>query len=290
MDCKELTFGTAHTYTLEEVMNQTDYSTVYRAFDETADRAVCIKEIDLGIFKGQEKNPLKTIAAEVSVMAQLGDKTTHVPYLIDSFADLENNKFYIVMQLCDGVTLANKMIPQTKITSFLRYMIELCGALEILHGKGMYHKDVKPQNIMVTSGDEVILLDFNLTLFAPNLVQGTPGYRAPEMETKDYTADRGHADIFSVGLILYEFFAQRLPVKNVHYFVKGNEWGKFKKPSESPKHLRIPEGLEEIIMKCLSYNPKNRYSATELKQHLICVWEEEILWKKKNSSENTSKS
>ena len=285
-----LTFGVPHTYSLEKLLNETDYSKVYQAYDDTAERPVCIKQINVQVFASTVSDPLKKIQEEIRAMTTIGNDTPHIPCLLDHFYDPNTGILSIVMQLCNGVDLREKMTPQTPSGTFLQYMIDLCDALAVMHSHHIYHKDIKPANIRIAKDNTLILLDFNTSLSAPNLYEGTPGYRAPEMETKDMTANRSKADIFAVGLLLYQFYAQVLPMNGMHYYADGQAWGAFVPPSKSKNALPMPYGLEPVIMKCLSFQPDDRYDAISLKRKLQQIREGEIEWKlKKRIQKNMPK-
>lgn len=262
---------TVHKYNLETELNRTVYSTVYRAYDETAKRTVCIKEIDVSVFNCDLSTALQKIETEIKALVSVGDESTHVPCLLENYYDKDSGKYYIVMQYVKGDTLRKKMDPFTPKKAFLGYIIQLCRVLERMHRMNFYHKDIKPENIMINSANEVLLLDFNISISNPNLEEGTPNYRAPEMERENFSANRQFVDTFAIGVMLYEFFTGVLPKSGYHYRACASGWSRFATPND----VRAREGkppidnfTEKIILKCMEFNPRNRYTIQDLRKEL----------------------
>ena len=156
-------------------------------------------------------------------------------------------------------------------------MKDLCIILESMERTNLYHKDIKPANIMVTKRGTLYLIDFNISLSVANHEEGTEFYRAPEMESGSKITARNKVDMFAIGVIMYQFYTGHLPKKPEDY-AKGssfgknkNQWAKFKEPKEYKPDL--PEDINAIIVKCMKYSPDDRYrNAAELKGKIInCI-------------------
>ena len=278
MAFRHLLIASPHDYDSEELLNETNYSKIYKAYDNATERTVCIKTIDMRIFDGVDisafsdiaKTPQEYIQNELKTMTMLSEETTHIPCLLDSMYDEANRTYYIVMQYCGGKPFRDAM-DEVLAIPFLKYMLTLCDILKVMHGKNLYHKDIKPENLRLSVGDELMLLDFNTSLSAPNLYEGTPGYQAPEMYLDNFTARRDCVDVFAIGIMMYEYFGKVLPKINEDYYISGTAWGEFIKPSKQPNALPFAKYVDELIMKCLAFNPEERHTLASLKRALLAV-------------------
>ncbi len=254
-------------YHLGQPVSQTAYSKVYKATEINSSRLFCIKEIDLSIVPGKpaQAKLLSAVKTEVQALTQAGDKIAKIPCLFDCFHAQEQNKFYIIMQWIEGKSLRGCMrcTPRT----FLTYMLRLAEILQELHALHIYHKDLKPENV-ITAGNDVRLIDFNISLSLPNIIDGTPNYAAPEMHSTDGTVTRKYSDIFSLGVMLYEYFTGEVPVSGVHYapdFMNPNnpQWAFFLSARELAAEKGMPpvsREIDGIIAKCMEKTPSARYA------------------------------
>ena len=251
-------------------ISTTAYSKVYKAIDINSQRTFCVKEIDLSIAPDRRVKAelLSIIEQELEALAISGDAIANVPCLFDSYHDQKGDKFYIIMQWVDGAPLSQKMNCPT--VEFLNYMIKLAKILIELHKLHIYHKDIKPDNIMI-KGNDVYLIDFNISLALPNLYQGTRGYAAPEMTMRSGEVSREYCDIFSLGVIMYKYFTGVMPTNGIHYCAdftnpKNKEWASFKTAKEIAKEngTFLRDDINNIITTCLKKNPTSRYGDLRL--------------------------
>ena len=164
---------------------------------------------------------------------------------------------YLVMELCDGETLAERLKRGTlSIQETIRYGAQIADALSAAHAKAIVHRDLKPGNVMLTKAG-VKVLDFGLskssedeTLTASRMVMGTPAYMPPEQrEGKKCDA---RTDIFALGLVLYEMAAGKRLVQGQAPLIEG-----------------LPASLAHVIERCLAKDPEDRWqSARDLKAEL----------------------
>lgn len=258
-------------------VHRTAYSEIYYAIDERFGRHVCLK-----LLRYDNAQAAQLLRSEVIAQARAGDASPNVPVIIDSWMDEAKHEYVIVMQWIKGLSLREKMASANAQT-FLSWMISLCGILNALHGWQIYHKDIKPENVIITPAGIPYLIDLNISIGSPNLRDGTPAYRAPEMHQTHVATDRTRADTFSVGAILYEFFTGQVPEDGMHYGlnpITGEE--EFKDPSEL--NPTVPRALNDIIRKAMAYQPRNRYAAIrQLSEELKRVQREAVkTWKKQN--------
>lgn len=260
----ELSFEQHLRYRLaEETRIETGNSTFCQAQDTVYNRTVGVKIIPLQGNDRQRKEQVRKAQQEVQVLIELSELTTHVPLIYHTHVDEQQGLFYIFMQWIKGKTLEERM-DQMLPRDFLECMIRLCQILEIMEKKQLFHQDIKPANVML-QGKEVFLIDFNLSLSTPNQVEGTPHYKAPEMDANSITASRRQVDIFSVGVILYRYFTKRLPVRGEDYGLRSRrrttaspEWDYFTEPV-----TLVPEldpKINDVILRCMKLDPKQRYT------------------------------
>lgn len=269
----ELEFNPRIKYRLiDESRIETGNSTVYQAQDLYFNRTVCIKIIDFSTVQNVESEYNRAMLEIKSIIA-ISEHTTHVPIIYHTNFDRKTLKLYIVMQWINGKTLDAKLSSAPPII-ILNYIEKLCDILEKLENQRMSHKDIKPSNIIITPDNEVFLIDFNLSISAPNQIEGTVNYKAPEMDTNSKSLARSQVDIFSIGVILYQYFTGKIPLRGTDYAMQSrrrsasSDWDLFIEPiTLNPE---IEPCVNEIIIKCMKYDPKNRYrNARDLKRAII---------------------
>jgi len=164
--------------------------------------------------------------------------------------------YYFLMEYVDGVDL-HTLIQQKELkpADALRIVVEICHALEFAHDEGIIHRDIKPGNILLDKKGRVKMADFGLAKLAgadgerlPAItlatgMMGTPQYMAPEQIEKPSEVDQ-RADLYSVGVILYEMLTGELPL------------GRFPLPSEK---AHTDARLDQVVMRALEKEPARRY-------------------------------
>jgi hypothetical protein len=194
--------------------------------------------------------------------------------------DLEGELSYMVMEFIDGVTLKTHLENLTRtdkplpLSESIHIVNEIGQALAYAHAHNMIHRDVKPANVMVTRENRLILTDFGLakilsgtSLTLTGGVVGTPAYMAPEQGMGD--AGDPRADIYSLGVILYELATGQLPFDAdtpLAIMLKH-----MNEPVPPPHTFQsdLPFSIETIILKSLAKKPEDRYqSVEEMLSHL----------------------
>lgn len=242
---------------------ETINSTVVKAQDVNIMRDVCVKIIPIdGDSKRVIKEKKQRAMKEARTLGRLSGITRYVPGLRFVDYDDKNQKLYIVMDWLEGKTL-REQIDSSSVRSnaqFITWMIETCRILKDVEKLNFSHKDLKPENIIIDKEGRAHLIDFNISTSSANKVEGTPGYKAPEMERGLSLAGRNKVDMFAMGIIMYEFFAKKRPVKGVDYAApfRGNEWEYFKEPKEY--NPEISTKLNSIITRCMEYRPEDRFN------------------------------
>lgn len=257
----ELIFSQEHRYAYTDEQKIETGNTIYRAIDRTFERTVCLKVVHIDGKTEQERRKLLSIAKnEISIMTRLESETNYIPRIYTIHYDEDTHNLYIVMQWIYGNTL-ERFMGKTPPQKILLWMAQLCHILAAMQSIKITHKDIKPANIMIAKDDRVYLIDFNLSISPPHRMEGTEGYRAPEMMENSKTPDREKVDIFAIGVILYQHFVGKRPQRGDEYALsKRNykEWEYFIPPIE--KNPNIDKKINDIIVKCMACDPAQRYA------------------------------
>ena len=230
---------------------------VYRATDMMLGQSVALKFLPVEA----SSNPrlLERFHGEVRVARQVSHPNVCRVYDI---GEIEGMPF-ISMEYVDGEDLAELLtrigrLPSDKALETAR---KLCAGLAAAHERGVIHRDLKPQNIMMNKRGEVVIMDFGLAAIADQLSgdevrNGTPAYMAPEqLKGSEVTAK---SDIYSLGLVLYELFTGKKPfdAKNVRQLLEMQE--SIHMPSMTTTAADIDPMVEKAIRRCLDPDPAKR--------------------------------
>ena len=230
---------------------------VYRATDMMLGQSVALKFLP----EEAAHNPrlLERFHGEVRVARQVSHPNVCRVYDI---GEIEGMPF-ISMEYVDGEDLAELLmrigrLPADKAMETAR---KLCAGLAAAHDRGVIHRDLKPQNIMMNKRGEVVIMDFGLAAIADQLSgaevrNGTPAYMAPEqLKGSEVTAK---SDLYSLGLVLYEMFTGKKPfdAKNVRQLLELQE--SVHLPSMTSTAADIDPLVEKVIRRCLDPDPAKR--------------------------------
>ena len=249
-------------YEIHELIGVGGMAYVYKAYDRVEGRWVAIK-----ILKEEFSNNsdfLRRFRNESKAIAVLNHPNIVKVYDV-SFGDQIQ---YIVMEFIDGITLKEYIEQEGTIRwqEAVHFTTQILMALECAHEKGIIHRDIKPQNIMLLQDGSIKVADFGIARFLQSETQATTDtaigsvhHIAPEQASGDYITDK--ADIYSVGVMLYEMLTGKLP------FVADNAVSvalmQLQAKPVMPRELNpsIPRGLEQITMRAMEKNPVDRFQS-----------------------------
>lgn len=254
-------------YRILEKIGEGGMGVVYKALDTTLDRFVALKFLPHNLTSnGADRS---RFIQEARAASSLNHPNVCTIYGIEEY----DGQHFIEMEYVDGVTLSEKN-PVKKTSEAIAYAIQIGEALAEAHEKGIVHRDVKAENIMVNSKNQVKVMDFGLAKLKGSLkltrtssTVGTLAYMAPEqIQGADVDA---RSDIFSAGIVLYEMLTARTPFRGEHeaalmYSIVHEEPDTIARyrPDTSPE-------LERIVTRALEKDPEDRYqSAADLVSEL----------------------
>ncbi|HET7038248.1 MAG TPA: serine/threonine-protein kinase [Gemmatimonadales bacterium] len=262
-------------YTIERELGAGGMATVYLATDARHDRKVALKVLkpDLAAVLGPDRFP-----REIRIVAQF-----HHPHILSLYDSGESAGFlYYVMPLVEGESLRQRMRRerQMPVGDVVRILRQIVDALAYAHQRGIVHRDIKPDNVML-EGRHAVVTDFGVAkavtaaggekLTTVGVAVGTPTYMSPEQAMGQVSVDH-RSDLYAVGVLGYEMLTGTPPfdgptaqaILSAHVL-------------EEPPHLRdmrpaVPPVLAEALRKCLAKDPADRWpSAEELLARLELV-------------------
>jgi serine/threonine-protein kinase len=247
-------------YEIRDVIGVGGMAVVYKAYDNIDDRIVAVKILKDEYLANEEFR--RRFKNESKAIAVLSHRNIVKVYDV-SFGDRLQ---YIVMEYIEGITL-KEYIEEHGVINWneaLFFSIQILRALQHAHDKGIVHRDVKPQNIMLLENGTIKVTDFGIARFSHSETKtmtekaiGSVHYISPEQAKGELTDEK--ADIYSVGVVLYEMLTGKLPFEaesavSVALMQVNNE-------PELPRTInsRIPMGFEQITMKAMQKSTKERY-------------------------------
>lgn len=253
-------------YEITELIGVGGMADVYKAVDVMENRVVAVKILKDEFSQNEEF--LRRFRNESKAIAVLSHPNIVKIYDV-GFTDEIN---FIVMEYIDGITL-KEFIEQQGVLRWkdaLHFVTQILRALQHAHDKGIVHRDIKPQNIMLFADGTIKVMDFGIARFSrvdgktlSDKTIGSVHYISPEQARGDMTDER--SDIYSVGVMLYEMLTGRKPFDGdnpVAIAVKHMQEEPVPPCELMPS---IPEALEEIVLHAMEREPARRYqSAAEM--------------------------
>lgn len=262
-----LTSALGGRYHVERELGVGGMATVYLARDLKHDRPVAIKVLrqDLALSLGPER-----FLREIHIIARL--QHPHILGLIDSGE--ADGTLYYVMPYVAGESLRTRLTREGElpIAEAVWILREVADALAHAHGQQVIHRDIKPENVLF-SARHALVADFGIAravteaatsgpITATGIVVGSPAYMAPEQASSDPSMD-WRADIYAFGVLAYETLAG-VPPFTAPTAVQLVAAHMNRVPDPLARHRPgIPEALEEIVLRCLAKQPRDRYQRAE---------------------------
>ena len=248
-------------YRLERRLAQGGMAEVWVATDLSLDRKVALKWLKPSL----ASDPVVAERFRREAIAVAGLTHPNIVAVHDVFEDRDRQA--VVMQLVDGKSLRQLLDVQTRLSPELTIHIGTCvaAALDAAHHAGFVHRDVKPGNILVTPDGRVLLTDFGIAkgldttgddLTSDNVMMGTAKYLSPE-QVRGRKLD-GRADFYSLGLVLYECLAGRVPF--LGETDADTALARLQRDPTDLGRLRptLPRGLVNLVHRLLARNPNHR--------------------------------
>ena len=232
---------------------------VYKAIDQKLNRYVAIK-----ILKSEYKED-STFVNKFSSEAQAAAALSH-PNVVNVYDVGDDHGLqYIVMELVEGITLKDYIQKKGRLTpkEVISIAVQVCSGIEVAHNHSIVHRDIKPQNIMISKEGKVKVTDFGIAkATSSNTIStnamGSVHYTSPEQARGGFSDAK--SDIYSLGITMYEMITGELPFdgdSTVAVALKHLQ-EEIKAPSELVED--IPYSLEQIILKCTQKSPDRRYA------------------------------
>jgi len=256
-------------YQISGILGKGAMGQVYKGTDPAINRPVALKTIRLDFVSDpKELAELKErLFSEAQAAGRLSHPNIVTIYDVGSEGDLQ----YIAMEYLEGQTLEQMIRRKVKFNYRIiaQIIVQICAALEYAHKQGIVHRDIKPANIMIRSDYRVKVMDYGIARVDSNsmtktgIAMGTPNYISPE-QLKGQKVDN-KADIFSLGVVMYEMLLGKRPFKGEN--ITSLIYSIINKEPERPSEVnpQVPLLFDHIVARALKKEPKDRYqNASEI--------------------------
>ncbi len=248
-------------------------SDVYKAKDHKLNRLVAVKVLK------QEFNENTNFVSKFRVEAQAAAGLMHSNIVNVYDVGEEDGIYYIVMELVEGITLKNYIEKKSRLSikEAISIAIQVSMGIEAAHNNHIIHRDIKPQNIMISKDGKVKVTDFGIAKAATSNtitsnVMGSVHYTSPEQARGGFSDEK--SDIYSLGCTLFEMLTGHVPFDGETTVAIAIKHIQDEMPSAREYVSEIPVSVEKIIYKCTQKSPDRRYQSMaeliiDLKKSLI---------------------
>jgi serine/threonine-protein kinase len=247
-------------YRLDAQIGAGGMSTVYRAFDTVLERQVAVKLMHRDIAHNPDQ--LERFRREARAVAQLNHP--HIVQVIDAGED--DGMPYIVFEYVEGMTLKDRIrhFGRLDVPESVAYAIEISRALGAAHERGIVHRDVKPQNILVDEEGSAKVTDFGIArtleqegLTADGRVLGTTDYVSPEQALGHPVT--GQSDLYSLGVVLYEMLTGDVPFKGENQVAVAMKHVREELPDIAFRRPEVSSALAAVLDRATAKDLAQRY-------------------------------
>lgn len=260
-------------YEILEKIGTGGMSDVYKAKCHKLNRFVAVKVLK------QEFSENANFVSKFRVEAQAAAGLMH-PNIVNVYdVGEENGIYYIVMELVEGITLKKYIEKKARLSykEAVSIAIQVSLGIEAAHNNHIIHRDIKPQNIIISKEGKVKVTDFGIAKAATSNtitsnVMGSVHYTSPEQARGGYSDEK--SDIYSLGITLFEMLTGRVPFNGETTVAIAIKHIQEEMPSPKEFVAEIPYSVEQIVLKCCQKSPDRRYQSMgelieDLKQSLI---------------------
>lgn len=260
-------------YEVLEKIGTGGMSDVYKGKDHKLNRYIAIKVLK------QEFSENANFVSKFRVEAQAAAGLMH-PNIVNVYdVGEEDGMYYIVMELVEGITLKNYIEKKARLSvkEAISIAIQVSMGIEAAHNNHIIHRDIKPQNIIISKEGKVKVTDFGIAKAATSNtitsnVMGSVHYTSPEQARGGYSDER--SDIYSLGITLFEMLTGRVPFNGETTVAIAIKHIQEEFPSPREFVPEIPNSVEQIVYKCTQKSPDRRYQSMgelieDLKMSLI---------------------
>ena len=251
----------ANRYEVQSVLGAGGMGVVLKALDRQLDEVVALKMLKGEVFQ-QDPVALDRFKQELKLARRITHRNVVRTY---DYSELDH--YYVIsMEYVKGITLKQLIRQRGMLPVRIGLQIgkQICSALDAAHEKGVVHRDMKPQNVLLESTGDVKIMDFGIARVADmkgmthtGTIMGTPDYMSPE-QAQGLSLD-ARTDIYSTGVVLFEVFTGKLPFTADSALAVLNKHIRETPPSPSSINPALPLQLEQVLMRALSKNPDQRY-------------------------------
>ena len=253
-------------YVVERLLGSGGMAQVYLTHDEVLDRHVALKILRDQYAEDEEF--IQRFRREARSAASLSH--SNIVSIYDQGRS-EDGAYYIAFEYVPGGTLKERIRREGVLESAVavRVALQITNALSEAHEKGVIHRDIKPQNLLVTQKGDVKVTYFGIARAAASLssvatgtgaVLGTVAYMSPEQARGEPVGPQ--SDLYSLGVVLYEMLTGELPYE-AHSPI-AQAMMHINEPPRSPRHVspKVPEPLDALTLRLLAKDPEDRYPST----------------------------
>ncbi|MDP3911095.1 MAG: protein kinase [Gemmatimonadales bacterium] len=264
-------------YEVKEILGAGGMGVVYRAFDRELQEPVAIKTLRPEAVSGGHV-ALERFKQEIRLARRIAHRNVVRTYDLGEVGGV----YYLTMEYVEGTSLKQLITTRGKLPIAVTLTVgkQVCRALEVAHGEGVIHRDIKPQNIVVEPNGFLKVMDFGIARLAnppqgkglteAGVSIGTPDYMSPEQLSG--TELDARSDLYAAGVVLFECVTGRVP------FEAETTWAlvaqHLEEPPPDPRTLNadVPEALAAVIVKAMAKQPADRFaSAVEMHDALARI-------------------